>query len=332
MIHTNLGNIFVGKVFNLRNAETYSALQEDTASNSNHYDELSRLVSNFWKLEAIGILDDPAQNDDAVCLKFFNDTIIYDEEHQRKAGMNLREYASNCPELNEFFEREERCNVAKLQKLLGIQWDTSSDELLIHLPKKPSSDIKWTKRKVLKQIASIYDPLGILAPVTLIAKLFLQSLWKRNLGWDETLPDELNNQWQTILNEWTISPVKLNRFALDPGRTATPVFDLHVFIDASGSSYCAVAYIVQLRHSPPHHAFLMMAKSRLAPLHQIVTIPRMELATLTVGAKLLDFITKQLDVKLRHKVLWTDSSVALSWTHNDKALPVFVRNRVKTIR
>ncbi|KAK6018945.1 zinc knuckle [Ostertagia ostertagi] len=51
MIHTNLGNIFVGKVFNLRNAETYSALQEDTASNSNHYDELSRLVSNFWKLE-----------------------------------------------------------------------------------------------------------------------------------------------------------------------------------------------------------------------------------------------------------------------------------------
>ncbi|PIO59360.1 hypothetical protein TELCIR_19179 [Teladorsagia circumcincta] len=74
-----------------------------------------------------------------------------------------------------------------------------------------------------------------------------------------------------------------------------------------------------------------MSKSRLAPLNQPITIPRLELAAVTIGAKLLSFLVKQLDVPFARKFLWTDSKVALSWITHNKHLPVFVRNRVQTI-
>ncbi|VDO62768.1 unnamed protein product [Haemonchus placei] len=39
-----------------------------------------------------------------------------------------------------------------------------------------------------------------------------------------------------------------------------------------------------------------------------------------------------MDFELSRKFLWTDSTVALRWANTDKIVPVFVRNRVKTIQ
>ncbi|XGW27382.1 hypothetical protein V3C99_007746 [Haemonchus contortus] len=75
-----------------------------------------------------------------------------------------------------------------------------------------------------------------------------------------------------------------------------------------------------------------MAKSRLAPLHQTITIPRLELSALAVGAKLVTYVSQQMDISFEHKFLGTDSTVALTWTKSDRQVPVFVRNRVKTIQ
>ncbi|PIO60886.1 hypothetical protein TELCIR_17607 [Teladorsagia circumcincta] len=49
-------------------------------------------------------------------------------------------------------------------KLLGLQWDIVRDTLFIWLPFQPTSDVKWAKRKVLKHVASFYDPLRLLSP------------------------------------------------------------------------------------------------------------------------------------------------------------------------
>ncbi|VDO94824.1 unnamed protein product [Heligmosomoides polygyrus] len=76
-----------------------------------------------------------------------------------------------------------------------------------------------------------------------------------------------------------------------------------------------------------------MAKSRLDPLNQSITIPRLELSALAIGAKLITYITQQLPVPVANKFLWIDSSVvALAWSKGDKQVPIFVRNRVKTIQ
>ncbi|XP_068217604.1 uncharacterized protein [Palaemon carinicauda] len=73
-----------------------------------------------------------------------------------------------------------------MERALGIHWDMSSDELpiKINLKEKPRM-----RRGVFFVVASLYDPLGFVAPFTLKGKMLLQDLCRRNLPWDE----EMNN-------------------------------------------------------------------------------------------------------------------------------------------
>lgn len=48
-------------------------------------------------------------------------------------------------------------------KVLGLKWDPKSDTFSFNT--KPSSTI-LTKRKVLSDIANVFDPLGLLSPIT----------------------------------------------------------------------------------------------------------------------------------------------------------------------
>lgn len=48
-----------------------------------------------------------------------------------------------------------------------------------------------SKRKILSDIASIYDPLGLIGPVLTQAKLFLRM---EKYEWDNLLPDEIKNE------------------------------------------------------------------------------------------------------------------------------------------
>nr|CDJ83931.1 Protein of unknown function DUF1759 and Protein of unknown function DUF1758 domain containing protein [Haemonchus contortus] len=84
LLHTTIGDIIVNKQLDIKNSEIISLFaSEKELSNPSNHDELSELVSNFWKFETIGILDDPMQSDDEECLKFFNNTIYYDEKERR---------------------------------------------------------------------------------------------------------------------------------------------------------------------------------------------------------------------------------------------------------
>lgn len=45
-----------------------------------------------------------------------------------------------------------------------------------------------TQRKILSEIAKIYDPSGFLSPVVILAKFVMQDLWKeKEIGWDSSL-------------------------------------------------------------------------------------------------------------------------------------------------
>lgn len=51
--------------------------------------------------------------------------------------------------------------------LLGLGWDKERDEIIISFPEWEADP---TKRGVLRKLASIYDPLGFVSPVTLVGK------------------------------------------------------------------------------------------------------------------------------------------------------------------
>lgn len=44
-----------------------------------------------------------------------------------------------------------------------------------------------TKRHILSVVAQIYDPLGLLGPVILKAKVLLQKLCELKISWDDSL-------------------------------------------------------------------------------------------------------------------------------------------------
>ena len=101
----------------------------------------------------------------------------------KKASMNLREWISNC---SEFLNLLPESDVVRgsILKIFGIPWNYEEDYLGFN---SNQVDIPHTKRGVLKILAKIFDPLGLVTPVTFFGKVFLQELWKEGISWDESL-------------------------------------------------------------------------------------------------------------------------------------------------
>ena len=56
-----------------------------------------------------------------------------------------------------------------------------------------------TRRGMLSITSSIYDPLGMVAPFVLPAKVILQDLCRLGLGWDDPIPEHLLAKWKKWL-------------------------------------------------------------------------------------------------------------------------------------
>ena len=48
---------------------------------------------------------------------------------------------------------------------------------------------------LLRVSTKTYDPLGLITPVTIRAKIFLQELWELKYVWDKPLPGKLIEKW-----------------------------------------------------------------------------------------------------------------------------------------
>lgn len=53
----------------------------------------------------------------------------------------------------------------------------------------------FTRRGLLSVVGSVYDPLGVLAPVVLPAKVILLDLFRLKIGWDDDLPEHIKKRW-----------------------------------------------------------------------------------------------------------------------------------------
>ena len=75
------------------------------------------------------------------------------------ASMNLREWMTSSVEVNMAIPLNDRADGNDM-KVLGLAWNASIDTLAIQDSKHVKESMKITKRNVLKEIASVYDPLG----------------------------------------------------------------------------------------------------------------------------------------------------------------------------
>lgn len=85
-------------------------------------------------------------------------------------------------------------NKESLLKTLGVLWN--HQENLLQYDMKNTSDSKVIKRVILSAIAQIFDPLGLIGPILVIAKFIMQQLWSLNLSWDESISQEFHCKWK----------------------------------------------------------------------------------------------------------------------------------------
>ena len=106
------------------------------------------------------------------------------------AGLKLRKWCSNTPELLANVPTEDievkldivdgfECQI----KTLGITWLPDPDTIAIRTIWEDKNRV--TKRSVLSDVAHIFDPIELVSPVVIVAKIFIQDLWRLKLDWDE---------------------------------------------------------------------------------------------------------------------------------------------------
>ena len=214
-----------------------------------------------------------------------------------------------------------------MTKVLGMKWMPNMDELGYQNPiKMLECDNKPTKRQVLSEISKVFDPLGLLLPVTIRSRIFMQELWRRQLGWDDLVPDDL-------LDSYKLLRLDLNKsLDLTITRQFLPLHvdtcELHAFADASSQAYGVAVYAVFENGS-----HLITAKARVAPIKPL-TIPKMELTAALLAARLIKYICEaySAELKFSHLYIWSDSQITLHWVNTrDRGLPVYVQNRVNEI-
>ncbi|XP_051164963.1 uncharacterized protein LOC127291122, partial [Leptopilina boulardi] len=115
-------------------------------------------------------------------------------------GFPLRKWFSNSPDLLDGLDSADHGLAVEIPfddssgfKVLGIFWKPSDDAFhfkTFEIPEEPA-----TKRSILSATAKIFDPMGWISPVTIIAKILLQKLWLRKLDWDDSLSSDLLKDW-----------------------------------------------------------------------------------------------------------------------------------------
>lgn len=215
------------------------------------------------------------------------------------------------------------------QSILGLIWDLKTKEFLYRV-RKPSDNKVLTRRTVLAKVASLFDPLGHLAPVIFTAKLFVQSLWRKTKTWDEPLPETLQGEWNKFWDKMeSIEQVRIPRWL---GTTENVKIELYGFCDASQRGYGAVIYVRTETNQGKIDVIQLIAKSRVAPLN-IVSIPRLELLAALLLTKLLKSVQCSMEWENIPYFLYTDSKISIQWLHKEPIdLKTFVGNRVAFVR
>ncbi|XP_062713792.1 uncharacterized protein LOC134290632 [Aedes albopictus] len=254
-------------------------------------------------------------------------------EMLHQAGFVLRKWATNntavlasVPRLLWETKPELEIDRSPTVKTLGLLWFPQPDTFQFKIPALSPLDVA-TKRLVVSEMSQLFDPLGLLGPVVMKAKTFVQVLWAEHWSWDDQLSEE-HSSW------WTIYRSELNQLqALSVPRRVVQNrhYSLHCFCDASKAAYGCCIYVVSRDELGQSHSHLLTAKSRVAPLRG-QSIPRLELCAALLGSQLADNLRQTTDF-VEPPTFWVDSSIVLHWIKSQSNVwKVFVSNRIAEIQ
>ena len=223
-----------------------------------------------------------------------------------------------------------------LHRTLGLAWNLERDELFImaDIPSKP-----FTKRGLLSVVGSLYDPLGIVNPVTLRGKVLQRQIMKQSKGdhknvceWDEELSTDYFEGWKDWKSSLSsLHELKLPRSYIYNGFHDIERRELHIFSDASEVAIAAVAYLKLISCTGQVNTSYLMSKSKLIP-KTATSMPRAELCAAVEAAYLHRELVNELKIEFDESRMYTDSMVVLGYLNNtQKRFTNYVTRRIYTI-
>ena len=291
--------------------------------------------------EAAQVLKDNTYMDD-IC-----DSVCTEEEAREltkcinsvleTGGFKVKGWLSN--KANSNTDQEERKEAAILQgvneeKVLGVVWNNHTD--MFTLKVKPElllsqEPAMLSKRTIPSQVARIYDPIGFASAFLIRAKIGLQELWEKGVGWDEKLPSETQEKWTNLFQEMkSLNGTSFERCLTPPYAVGRPV--LCVFSDASEDAFGSCAYARWQLSSGEYDVRFIAAKSRVAPLKRL-TIPRLEFQGAVLASRLCKTIVDESRFQFEKVILFLDSKIVLAWIRSEaRRFKPFVSVRVGEIQ
>ena len=252
--------------------------------------------------------------------------------------------------------------------VLGLPWEPELDRIRMHLgvnlhPRKNGvrtgpeltkeklgllETTAMTRRLVVSQVYGIFDPLGLVSPVTVNYKLLLQRLTKAGADWDEELDEELAAQSREVLKAMVeANDVMFPRATRPEG--AVGRLNLVGYWDGAKPASTATLYTryrskqnygdekKQLTDAPTHLVRLLAAKARVTPSAKktdklTVSTPRVEMRGLVLLVRLTTACMAGLSELPERITLNGDSECTISAVEcEDGVLQTWFSNRVAEI-
>ncbi|CAI6345625.1 unnamed protein product [Macrosiphum euphorbiae] len=255
------------------------------------------------------------------------------------AGIKLRKWISNDRRLLEHISNEDNDPLRVLNldescttKTLGLVWNPFNDVYQYKVNNNCKNNAeRITKRIVLSTIATIFDPLGLVGPVVVVAKIFMQKLWQARINWDDPVASSLHEEWQNYQQTLPeLKKIHIPRWII--GCSNVLVTQIYGFADASIQAFGACLYARTTDALGNHHSRLIVAKSKVAPL-KVVSLARLELCAAVLFARLAYKIIPKLNITINKKHFWSDSTIVLAWINSPSTRwKTFVAHRVGEIQ
>ena len=185
---------------------------------------------------------------------------------------------------------------------------------------------------VMSQLNGIYDPLGLIVPVTIKGKVLMRSLWADELDWDTQLQEPHSSRW--IDFSWEMLQIGTLSFprSIKPPDTCDILPTLVTFSDASKEAFGCCCYIRWEMLDGSFEAYFVTSKSRVAPL-ETTTIVRLELSAAILAKRMRVFIQESFRMEFKEIIHIIDSEIVRAMINKDSyGFNTFVATRIGEIQ
>ena len=225
---------------------------------------------------------------------------------------------------------------SSLQTALGVEWRVDTDSFRLRYQR---SSREFTRRGILSINGSIFDPLGLVAPVALRGRLLQRkfvcprspALEDRAYDWDDPLPEYHLPEWNSWIDELEYLSLLTIPRCFSQTSSLRKACELHAFADASTE---AIGHVIYMRITDENNATqvsFVFANSKVAP-RSATSIPRLELCAAVEASQSAAYVASELKGTVDSIHLYSDSEIALGYIRNkERTFSRYVTTRVGMI-